>query len=91
LYGRLVIKNPPFYFFFLDFPALLNAMATACLVGRPSFLRVLMLALTAFLLLPFLSGISPITSVDGQAEQWHQHPCGEACGHEVDAAGYPEG
>src|SRR5215207_1814217 len=53
------LRKSGHFFFFFDLPARLSAMATACLVGRPSFLSVLMLEEIAFFDLPFLSGMVP--------------------------------
>ena len=49
-----------FFFFFVDFdfPALLSAIATACLRGLPAFISVLMFLLMVFWDEPFFSGIA---------------------------------
>jgi hypothetical protein len=47
------------HFFFLFFPALLSAIATACFRGLPAFISVLMLLEIAFFDLPFFRGMIP--------------------------------
>jgi hypothetical protein len=46
------------FFFLLLFPALLNAMATACFCGLPAFISVLMFELTVLREEPVLRGIA---------------------------------
>jgi hypothetical protein len=61
---HLVTATGDAHYFFLAFPALDRAMATACFWGLPAFISVLMLAETVLAELPRFKGTYKCTSGD---------------------------